>query len=206
MSQGIQRSAGSTAPSADQGFIGEPDLVRVSVLGGNTQFDVGLPAGVSIADLIPELLAHIRSRVDNLPRGATARRADDDEAPSAKPHLWTLSMIGGERLPTHLTLSDAGVRDGELLVLQSTKSGSVPPLFDDVICAEMSVRDGRYTGELLAVPPTGEVRAQALRDYAGLSFVAGVRVMPAALGGEAGLVGAAALLREPGEHAQTRTP
>ncbi len=40
------------------------------------------------------------------------------------------------------------------------------PLFDDVICAEMSVRDGRYTGELLAVPPTGEVRAQALRDYA----------------------------------------
>jgi HAD superfamily hydrolase (TIGR01490 family) len=40
------------------------------------------------------------------------------------------------------------------------------PLFDDVICTEMSVRDGRYTGELLAVPPTGEVRAQALRDYA----------------------------------------
>ncbi|MGB5759593.1 MAG: HAD-IB family hydrolase [Acidimicrobiales bacterium] len=40
------------------------------------------------------------------------------------------------------------------------------PLFDDVICAEMSQRDGRYTGELLSVPPTGEVRAQALRDYA----------------------------------------
>ncbi|MEM7338554.1 MAG: HAD-IB family hydrolase [Actinomycetota bacterium] len=40
------------------------------------------------------------------------------------------------------------------------------PLFDDVICAEMSVEDGAYTGELLNVPPTGEVRAQALRDYA----------------------------------------
>ena len=40
------------------------------------------------------------------------------------------------------------------------------PLFDDVICAEMSTIEGRYTGELLAVPPTGEVRAQALRDYA----------------------------------------
>lgn len=47
---------------------------------------------------------------------------------------------------------------------------------------------------------------EALRGYAGLSFVAGVRVVPAALGGAAGLVGAAALLREPGEHAQTRTP
>ena len=40
------------------------------------------------------------------------------------------------------------------------------PLFDDVICAEMSQQDGRYTGELINVPPTGEVRAQALRDYA----------------------------------------
>ncbi len=40
------------------------------------------------------------------------------------------------------------------------------PLFDDVICTEMSVRDDRYTGELLCVPPTGEVRAAELRDYA----------------------------------------
>ena len=42
------------------------------------------------------------------------------------------------------------------------------PLFDDIICSEMSVRDGKYTGELLEVPPTGEVRAQQLRDYADL--------------------------------------
>jgi len=35
----------------------------------------------------------------------------------------------------------------------------------------------------------------ALSDYLGLSFIAGLRVLPAELGGEAGLVGAAALLR-----------
>lgn len=35
----------------------------------------------------------------------------------------------------------------------------------------------------------------ALRDYTGLDFLSGLRVVPAALGGEAGLVGAAALLR-----------
>ncbi len=40
------------------------------------------------------------------------------------------------------------------------------PLFDDVIAAEMTVRNGRYTGELTAAPPTGETRAQALFDYA----------------------------------------
>ena len=36
----------------------------------------------------------------------------------------------------------------------------------------------------------------ALRSYAGLDFIAGLRVVPAALGGDAGLLGAAALLRE----------
>ena len=35
----------------------------------------------------------------------------------------------------------------------------------------------------------------ALRGYAGLDFISGLRVVPAALGGDAGLVGAAALLR-----------
>lgn len=40
------------------------------------------------------------------------------------------------------------------------------PLFDDVICARMSIApDGTYTGELTDVPPTGETRAQALIDY-----------------------------------------
>ena len=40
------------------------------------------------------------------------------------------------------------------------------PLFDEIIAASMSVRsDGTYTGELTAVPPTGETRAQLLNDY-----------------------------------------
>ncbi|MET0704288.1 MAG: ROK family protein [Mycobacterium sp.] len=37
---------------------------------------------------------------------------------------------------------------------------------------------------------------QALSRYAGLDFIAGMRAVPAELGGEAGLIGAAALLRE----------
>ena len=40
------------------------------------------------------------------------------------------------------------------------------PLFDDIIAAEMGTRNGRYDGELLDVPPTGESRAQVLMDYA----------------------------------------
>ena len=40
------------------------------------------------------------------------------------------------------------------------------PLFDDIVCAELSQRRGRYTGELIDVPPTGETRAQAMASYA----------------------------------------
>jgi HAD superfamily hydrolase (TIGR01490 family) len=40
------------------------------------------------------------------------------------------------------------------------------PLFDDVIAAEMTSEDGRWTGELINVPPTGEVRAQVMLDWA----------------------------------------
>ncbi len=42
------------------------------------------------------------------------------------------------------------------------------PLFDDIVAASMFVKDGKYTGQLSAVPPTGETRAQALMDYAAL--------------------------------------
>jgi HAD superfamily hydrolase (TIGR01490 family) len=42
----------------------------------------------------------------------------------------------------------------------------IRPLFDDIVCAEMSAENGVYTGELREVPPTGESRAQAMMDYA----------------------------------------
>jgi len=40
------------------------------------------------------------------------------------------------------------------------------PLFDDVVSATLDERDGRLTGELLEVPPTGEARALLLAQYA----------------------------------------
>ncbi|CAI8288208.1 MAG: Phosphoserine phosphatase SerB1 [Acidimicrobiales bacterium AG-410-I20] len=40
------------------------------------------------------------------------------------------------------------------------------PLFDDIVCAELGQSNGMYTGEMTAVPPTGEARYQALHDYA----------------------------------------
>ena len=39
------------------------------------------------------------------------------------------------------------------------------PLFDDVVSARLDERDGRLTGELISVPPTGEARALLLAGY-----------------------------------------
>jgi HAD superfamily hydrolase (TIGR01490 family) len=44
----------------------------------------------------------------------------------------------------------------------------IRPLFDDIVCAEMEAVDGRLTGHLTTLPPTGESRALLLDDYAAL--------------------------------------
>ena len=41
------------------------------------------------------------------------------------------------------------------------------PLFDEVVCAALGVdEDGRFTGQLEQLPPTGEARALCLAEYA----------------------------------------
>jgi len=40
------------------------------------------------------------------------------------------------------------------------------PLFDEVVCATLEQRRGRFTGELVEAPPTGEARALIMADYA----------------------------------------
>ncbi len=41
----------------------------------------------------------------------------------------------------------------------------IRPLFDDIVCARLGERDGRYTGRLEELPPIGEARALLLADY-----------------------------------------
>jgi fatty acyl-CoA reductase len=40
------------------------------------------------------------------------------------------------------------------------------PLFDDMVCAHLAQRGGRYTGHLEDLPPIGEARSSLLADYA----------------------------------------
>jgi HAD superfamily hydrolase (TIGR01490 family) len=42
----------------------------------------------------------------------------------------------------------------------------IAPLFDDVVCARLGEHNGKFTGELVEPPPTGEARALLMAEYA----------------------------------------
>ncbi|WP_157114089.1 type VII secretion integral membrane protein EccD, partial [Nocardia gamkensis] len=103
-------------------------MSRVSVIGGNTQVDVGLPATVPIATFIGDLVALIESRNPERPE------TEEESAPLDARH-WTLARLGREAIAPSRTLTEAEVYDGELLVLRSVTAKESPALFDDVIDA-----------------------------------------------------------------------
>ncbi|WP_431953556.1 type VII secretion integral membrane protein EccD [Nocardia lijiangensis] len=105
----------------------DPELCRVSVIGGNTQLDLGLPATVPIAAYITDVVELIESRNPDL--------TEHEEGAPLRTQHWTLARIGRDPIPAHQTLNEAEVFDGELLVLRSVTAKESPALFDDVIDA-----------------------------------------------------------------------
>jgi HAD superfamily hydrolase (TIGR01490 family) len=106
-----------------------------------------------------DFLRHFYRRYE----GAPVRRLHDDSA-----ELWNdlllakafpagIRRVREHRRLGHRTLLITGALDVAIEPLR--------PLFDDVMCASLGVKDGRYTGELLAGPPTGEARALLMAEY-----------------------------------------
>lgn len=116
---------------------GEPELCRVSIIGDNTQIDVGLPTTVPIAEFITDVVTLIDSRNPDL--------TEREDAPIETRH-WTLARLGHEAIPPDSTLAEARVFDGELLVLRSVGAKTVPVLFDDVIDAVARLTQSSFRG------------------------------------------------------------
>ncbi|BDT90659.1 hypothetical protein IFM12275_06350 [Nocardia sputorum] len=116
----------------------EPQLCRVSVIGGNTQVDVVLPATVPIANFIPDVVALIASHNPDLSE-------QEEEGPVTAQH-WTLSRLGQTAIDPVRTLTEAEVFDGDLLVLGAVDSVESPALFDDVIDAVARLTDSSFRG------------------------------------------------------------
>jgi alcohol-forming fatty acyl-CoA reductase len=107
--------------------------------------------------------------------GAPVARLEEDAWELFHSHLLPrtfpagIARVRAHRRLGHRTLLITGALDFVVAPLR--------PLFDDIVCASMSQRDGRFTGRLDELPPIGEARAQLLADYAathGLSLAESV--------------------------------
>jgi type VII secretion integral membrane protein EccD len=140
----------------------EPELCRVSVIGGNTQVDVALPASIPVTAFIADLVALVESRTPDVVES-------DDGAPLQARH-WTLGRLGRTPIDPYHSLAESDVYDGELLVLRPVESLEPPALFDDVIDTVARLIDDSYSGWSpaaarwigLIVAITGAVCAAAL--------------------------------------------
>ncbi|GAA3965689.1 type VII secretion integral membrane protein EccD [Gordonia caeni] len=167
----------------------EPELIRVSVLGADTQLDVALPAQAPIVALLPDLLALLR-----LPAPPT----DDPDRIGELPR-WTLGRVGEAPLPAEISLAQAGVFDGELLMVREDLPSAPGALVDDVVdgLAHLAGRQSpgwtadsaRLLGYAVAVAATS-LAVIAGRLAAGSSPVP----IAAAAGGAAVLLAAVAIL------------
>ena len=107
-----------------------------------------------------DFLRHFYRRYD----GAAEKQIDEDAADLFSDLILTKAFPGAIRRVRehhragHRTVLITGALDFVVKPLQ--------PLFDEVIAAHMDTDAGCYTGELLEVPPTGEVRAQVMIEWA----------------------------------------
>jgi len=69
-----------------------------------------------------------------------------------------LARVRAHRRLGHPTLLVTGALDFVVAPLA--------PLFDEIVCGVLEVRDGRCTGQLASAPPTGEARAALIADWA----------------------------------------
>ncbi|MGW4356063.1 type VII secretion integral membrane protein EccD [Nocardia sp. NPDC004582] len=136
-----------------RGTVRAPDLARVTVLAKHTQVDMAIPVDVPVALIIPSL-------VDLVDQHNRANDFDLD-GESVEPRAWVLARVGRPPFANSLSLSELGVRDGELLMLQRAEYIAPAPLFDDIMDSVAiadadhfrgwSPRTARLTGSALAV-------------------------------------------------------
>lgn len=105
-----------------------PERIRVSVFGGRTQLDIGLPLDVPVSGFVPDLARLIRSR--------DASSDEDQATKDERRTFWVLSQYDtGTEIRPDQTLRDAGVVNGQLLRLSAERALSPPVLYDDVVDA-----------------------------------------------------------------------
>jgi type VII secretion integral membrane protein EccD len=179
----------------------EHELSRLTLVVGGLSIDVGLPANVSISEYIGDV-------IDIANEQSALRESFADEVFDDTEGKWTLARLGGEPIDPNRSLSEAGIYDGDLLMIQEAGRPVSAPLFDDVDDTvaqdETSVR-GWVERNATALTCFGVGLAATVTLAASMPRWAGEAVIPAAvLGlGALGMVFACAMAYRP--HAARRS-
>jgi type VII secretion integral membrane protein EccD len=103
----------------------EQELSRIAVLVGGMLIDVGLPTHTSIAAIITEV---IELANDQIPDRDDLEDVEFDNTEGK----WTFARLGGSPIDPNRSLSEAGIYDGDLVVVQQIGVPTAPLMFDDV--------------------------------------------------------------------------
>jgi ESX secretion system protein EccD len=111
------------------------ELSRISVMVGARLIDVGLPSGVSISAVVNDVieLANVQLRMQS------DHHAEFDNTEGK----WTFAHLTGETIDPDRSLAEAGVHDGELLVVQEIGAPASSLLVDELESTTGSVKNSQ---------------------------------------------------------------
>ncbi|NLE79273.1 MAG: type VII secretion integral membrane protein EccD [Rhodococcus sp.] len=135
-------TSGESRHSKTSGTSAATDLCRLTVLSTHSQVDMAVPATIPLALLVPGIVDTIRSHQGS--------NDFDDVVEEYEPNEWVLAKIGQAPLASTLTLNEHGIRDGDLLVLESARASAPAPLFDDImynVATAGSEQDREWTAD-----------------------------------------------------------
>jgi len=107
-----------------------------------------------------DFLRHFYRRYQGAPIGQMAEDSGEmfSDLILAQSYPAAIRRVRQHRAAGHTTVLITGALD---FIVEPLR-----PLFDHIVCAELAQSHGAYTGQLASVPPTGESRAEVLRDFA----------------------------------------
>ena len=155
----------------------EPELSRLTLVVGGLRIDVGLPADVGIGEYIDDVIDIANEQL------AVGEPSSDVEFDDTD-RKWTLARLGGDPIETHRSLSEAGVYDGDLLMIREVGAPVSPPLFDDVddaLVRDMPAVRAWLARESIALTCFGVGLAATLTLATSVARWAGDPVVPAAV-------------------------
>lgn len=97
----------------------------MTILAKHTQVDMAIPVDVPVALVIPSVVDMVAQH--------SRSNTFDNEGERYEPAEWVLARIGHPPFSNSLSLGEQGVRDGELLMLESASHTAPTPLFDDIM-------------------------------------------------------------------------